>query len=515
MRTAMTGARAITLLLGTGSLASAQQILWHVEAAAPTDGMGRAVSVGPDVSGDGVADLLVGYVYELCGTNTSGVVREFSTSSGQINGWCGATYAGNFGAPVGWLDDVDGRGAPDVIVGETSFKDPFWGLGTGRFQVLAGEDSSLLYEVVGTLQNGYFGYFAVCGDVDVDGLRDIIVGAPGYGGNAEGKVWLFSGVDGALIREHVGPSSNMYLGMIVLGVGDTDGDGIDDYAMTAALGINKGRVDVRSGRTGSLIFRLDGKSGDNIGSHIARTKDLDGDGRDDLLISRVASRDGKVEAYSPFTGALLWSVSGLSSIEYFGRPTLEVGDQNGDDVPDFLMSVIYDDHDDHDSGRVDLISGANLRRLYRFYPDATKVRFFGETLERGVDFNGDGIEDLIMGCADGGSLSKDAGVLQIRAGNDLWLQADPIAPIVGDTVVVDLRGAMTGRLGLIAVTSIDGAPTFESLLLAPFDANGELQFSADIDASLSGMEFTLMGWAQNRNGRGRLLDATPFVVTVQ
>jgi len=502
------------VLLSSASWASAQQVIWHVEAADPLDEL-AIPSVGPDVSGDGVADLLVGFPFEDCGTSTSGVVREFSTATGELTEWCGMTFGGGFGAPVGWLDDVDGRGAPDLVIGERFYNDPFWGLGTGRFQVYAGEDSTLIYEVTGTLQNGHFGMFDICGDMDGDGLRDIIVGATAYGPNLEGKVWLFSSANGSEIRSHVGPSASIVIGRQVLALGDADGDGVEDYAISAYRNINQGRVDVRSGRTGALLFRLDGKSGDNIGVHIARADDLDGDGFDDLLISRVSGADGRVESYSPRTGTLIWSVGGASTIEYFGRPALQVDDQNADGIRDFLMVAAYDDHDDHDSGRVDLISGANLRRLYCYFPDATKVRYFGEALARGADFNGDGIEDLVMGCMDGGSLSNDAGVIQIRAGNDLWLQADPIAPVVGDTVTVDLRGAPAGQLGLIALTAIDNAPTFATLLLAPFDANGELQLSADVDASLSGMEFTLMGWAQNTKGRGPLVDASPFVVSVQ
>jgi hypothetical protein len=85
----------------------------------------------------------------------------------------------------------------------------------------------------------------------------------------------------------------------------------------------------------------------------------------------------------------------------------------------------------------------------------------------------------------------------------------------GRRVVVDLRGGEPALLGLIAVVAVDGTATFVPVLVAPFDANGELQITADIDPSVSGMDITLMAWAQNRNGRGPLMDATPFVVSVQ
>ncbi len=500
---------------GLGHDAAAQQVIWQIEANDFVDRLSN-VSVGPDITGDGVAELLLGYVDEACGSGSYGVVRLFSTNLGQLQQWCGEDT--NFGAPVGWLDDIDGRGVADIVICEQGYNEPSKGANTGRIQVYSGEDATLLYEVIGTLPYGYFGRFDVLGDVDGDGLRDLILGSDSYGPNFEGQAWILSGATGTQIRTHLGTSLDEGFGQLVRGLGDVDGDGVHDYGIYRSR-VNKGGLDVHSGQTGALIFRKDGGGGENFAIWFGPCSDQDGDGLADVLVSRLISSfnpgDGRVDAYSPISGTLIWSVAGISKKEYYARPTVEVADQNADGISDFLFATRYDDHDGRDSGRVDLISGATLRPLFRFYPNATGVNGFGETLTLGADFNGDGIEDLVMGCGDGGSLSNDAGIVQIRAGNDLWLQADPIDPVTGETVTVDLRGAASGRLGLIALVSIDGVPTFDTLLLAPFDTNGELQFCADIDSSLSGMEFTLMGYAQKSSGRGRLLDATPFVVTVQ
>jgi hypothetical protein len=267
-----------------------------------------------------------------------------------------------------------------------------------------------------------------------------------------------------------------------------------------------------------MIRNLDPSRRNNFGISIARAGDLDGDGLADVVISSTSSGyagRGTVDAYSPASGNLIWTIDNNPLKDYFGFPSVEVADQNDDGIRDYLFCAHEDGHDGKSAGRVDLISGATRRPLYRFYPNVAKARYYGQIMAPGADFNGDGIEDFVIGAPDGGDLSNNAGVVQIRAGNDLWLQDDPIDPVDGDTVVVDLRGAPKKQLGLIALVAIDGVATFETLLLTTFNGHGEIQFCADVDSSVSGMEFTLMGYAQNKNGRGPLVEASPFVVRVQ
>lgn len=503
----------VTLLgLASSPCVMAQQLIWQVEAARPEDGLAGAC-VGPDSDGDGVSELLVGYVYESCGSGFTGVVREFSTTSGQLRQWCGTSSGGEFGWPALWIDDIDGGGRADFAVGERNYHYPPIGSSVGRVQVFSGETNALIYEVIGVESGGYLGKFVVIDDVDGDGLRDLLLGHDFYGPNEEGRVLVLSAANGGQIRIHNGNDVGGYFGGRLTAIDDADGDGVGDYAI-ASIGKY---VRIYSGASGALIRQFDADLSiqTNFGASIANCSDADGDGRCDILISKVTLGDGYVEAWSSGSGQLLWSIGGLQPLEYYGINTLEVSDQNADGVRDFLVHTPYADHENRDSGRLDLISAVTQRPLFRFYSGTTGASYWGQLLAPGADFNGDGIEDLVFGTGDGGKLSKNAGLVQIRAGNDLWLQADPPSPIAGDTVVVDLRGAPAGQLGLIALTDVDGAPLFEPLLLAPFDANGELQFCADIDGSLSGMQFTLKGYAQNKKGRGPLVDASPFVVAVQ
>lgn len=490
-----------------------QELVWYYDDVKRDESLAFA-AVGPDLTSDQVPELLIAAVKGGCVSTAEGRVELRSTVQGELRRWCGSVDGSLFGGPCRWLSDVDAGGTRDFVVGERGFIDPFWGNDTGRLTCFSSENGHAIWEVVGTQNGGRFGAFEVLGDCDSDGKADLLVGAEFYGGNGEGQAWVLSGVDGSTIRTHIGPSPDSRLGAGVLGLGDVDGDGVHDYSVWWRNQINKGRVDVRSGRTGALVLRIEGTRGDNTGRTMARADDLDGDGLADLLITGT-SGNGHVDAYSPATGALLWRIDGTTLTENFGERVLQLSDLTGDGHQELLISAIYDDHDAKDAGRVDLICGRTHRALYRFYPELEGVTMFGALLDRGADFNLDGVEDLIMGSYIGGKYVSKGGFFAIRAGNDLWLQADPTSPVDGDTVVVDLRGAAAGQLGLIALTAIDGVPLFETLLLAPFDSNGELQLCADIDASLSGMQFTVMGYAQNKKGRGPLIDASPFSVSVQ
>jgi TrmH family RNA methyltransferase len=139
---------------------------------------------------------------------------------------------GRFGGAVATVGDVGGNDVPDVIVGAA----PEAVEGTdqaGRAYVVDGATGDVLH----TLQSpnveagGLFGYaVASVGDVDNDGVPDILVGAMGEtvdGQAIAGRVYQFSGADGEHIRTITSdtPKKRARFGGSLDGLPDVTGDG--------------------------------------------------------------------------------------------------------------------------------------------------------------------------------------------------------------------------------------------------------------------------------------------------
>jgi hypothetical protein len=95
---------------------------------------------------------------------------------------------------------------------------------------------------------------------------------------------LFSGRTASLLRELVGSPLEQF-GYSVSGPGDVDGDGIPDLLIGAPYASQRGAVHLFSGRNGVRLAQLDGSvQFDGFGTAVAGLGDVNGDGRPDFAI---------------------------------------------------------------------------------------------------------------------------------------------------------------------------------------------------------------------------------------
>jgi hypothetical protein len=168
--------------------------------------------------------------------------------------------------------------------------------------VFSGQTWALLHTLVSPNEEelGEFGHsVGGAGDVNGDGIPDIVVGAPyedppGTPFDA-GRAYIFSGRSGESLHELISPNETPggYFGRAVAGVGDMNGDGYDDVM----VGANRenpgsgpegaGRAHIFSGRTGRLLYTLVSPNEEQwgyFGYSVAGAGDVNGDGHPDVMV---------------------------------------------------------------------------------------------------------------------------------------------------------------------------------------------------------------------------------------
>ena len=337
-----------------------------------------------------------------------------------------------------------------------------------------------LHEVTGR-QFGYFGrVIANVGDVNGDGIDDLVVGQPGYDfktANMSGRVHVVNGRTGTRIRiDDPLPATSEYFGRAVAAVGDVDGDQVPDYVVGAPYSdAGRGSVSVLSGASGALIWSVTGSAADEgFGWIVGGAGDLDGDGLAEVLVSRTAVN--QVDVYTS-SGVLLDNLSGQSD-SAFGQSLTGLGDLDGDGSAEFAVGEPwYRDASGDTPGRVRIYSGATRTVLSASLGDRDGDRY-GSSLARGDDYDGDGHDDLIVGAPEARvpGVAEEAGrvhVYSAKRDRRLW-RSD-------GTAFRQYLGAAVARTGDV---NGDGVPDYLASTYTSWYQIGFIRVFSGIDGAL-------------------------------
>lgn len=508
---------------------------------------GVSVAAGFDCDGDGHQDMAMaamlaspggidraGSVFLLFGDGTVG--GAFDTGSPaprllRIDGTQANEVAGN----EIWIDDVTGDGLGDLLIGRQNFSPNPERIGAGALSIVVGGPSLRSHAatlqpidldappagvtvttVVGGQQYGRFGIWMRSGDVDGDGLADIVVGADQESHDNEnhsGAAYVLRGgshlaaggvvdldaaeEDSALaghwMRITPPPSAFEFHFGATVQIADLDGNGRGEVLVAAAL--NRAGATLRA--SGSGAGSAHGIGGTMRGSaFIAWDDNFTSAPWDATSSFRVDAGPGSVTAIHGGSRNLKFGEELLGGADYDGdgTPDLFIGDIVGDlsplrNRPQSGSAHVFYEAPQLRGRTIDLQSPPDDLRVANFL-GAERRDIAGDTAIHG-DFDGDGRIDLAFSAPHASPVDRDsAGAVYVffgRAGR--WPETiDLSAPLadagVRATVIYGARGTVATDSGdtlaySAAVGDLDGDGRID-LVVNEMEGNGVQPNTIDV-----------------------------------
>jgi flagellin-like hook-associated protein FlgL len=317
-----------------------------------------ALSLG-DLNGDGVLDLVTagqndsfdGYTTVRLGTGNGnfGTATSYSTTSSALS-----------------LGDLNGDGILDLVTaggagggGKATVR---LGLGNGNF------GSATSYST----ESGY-SYALSLGDLNGDGILDLVTAGSGGGGKATVRLGLGNGNFGSATSYSTESAFSN-----TLSLGDLNGDGILDLVTAGYSLSGGGYATVRLGMGNGNFGVSTSYTTENVKSYALSLGDLNGDGILDLITAGLSDSDGYETTrlglgngnFGSANSKLIFSGNGAESL----LRAVALGDVNGDGVSDILTSGLQFDGISDYSGKVGILLGSTEDGLGAMQQFSLKTR---------------------------------------------------------------------------------------------------------------------------------------------
>ena len=437
------------------------------------DYSGRSVNGAGDINKDGIDDIIIGADGAPAGTYIGQAYVVF----GKRNGWAAAsslaslngangfkinnTIPSGIGYSMGSAGDINNDGIQDIIIGADRFNSYI-----GRTYVIFGRNgpwNSILsidnlngtngFVLDGVINDSSGASVSSAGDINNDGISDILIGAPQFNIVGQGKTYVvfgqnatwnsiisLSSLNGANGFELDGTTADEESGTLVSYAGDINDDGISDIII-GTLGIFcKVHILFGSSTPWSNIISLSSLNGNNgftlngtypnCYASVTDAGDVNADGISDIIIGFPGNTTSPGNAYVIFGKNTSWSstvllasldgtngfrLDGVNVNDQTGSSVASAGDFNGDGINDIIIGapqaglgggrtyVVFGKMTWTSPFPLSSLDGVNGFRLDGMtnnnYGGVVVNDYSGGFVNTAGDVNGDGVTDIIIGAS--------------------------------------------------------------------------------------------------------------------